>query len=113
MPFFIHEVHVHVSTKPGTEEDFKRASLENAQNSALEEGISRFDVLQNKDDPTKFVLVEVYKNKEAPALHKETDHYRKWRENVADMMAEPRQAFKYSNIFPASACGWDYGKDVK
>ena len=106
-------MHVHVSTKPGTEEAFKKASLENARNSALEDGVSRFDVLQNKDDPSKFLLVEVYKNDKAPALHKETDHYLKWRDEVADMMADPRQAVKYTNLFPTTASGWDYEKGVK
>lgn len=73
-------VHVFVSTKPGTEEAFKAASLENARNSALEPGVARFDVLQDQADPTQFVLVEVYKTAEAPAAHKETAHYLKWRE---------------------------------
>lgn len=104
-------VHVFVSVVPGTEEAFLDASLANARNSALEAGIARFDVIQQIDDPTKFVLVEVYKNDEAPALHKETDHYKKWRETVADMMAEPRKALKYKNHFPATTAGWDYSPD--
>ena len=101
-----------MSVVAGTEEAFKEASLENARNSALEAGIARFDVIQENDDPTKFVLVEVYKNDEAPALHKETDHYKKWRETVADMMAEPRKAIKYKNLFPATTVGWDYSADA-
>mmetsp|Transcript_2516 Transcript_2516/g.3904 ORF Transcript_2516/g.3904 Transcript_2516/m.3904 type:complete len:151 (-) Transcript_2516:181-633(-) len=102
-------VHVFVSVKPGTEETFKEASLANARASAKEEGVARFDVVQQMDDPTKFVLVEVYKNGEAPAKHKETDHYNTWRETVADMMAEPRSAIKYRNLFPVTEDGWDYG----
>jgi autoinducer 2-degrading protein len=101
-------VHVFVSVKPGREEDFLSASLANARASSREEGIARFDVIQQEDDPTKFVLVEVYKNDGAPAAHKETDHYLAWRAAVEDMMAEPRKAIKYKNIFPATVAGWDY-----
>lgn len=85
----------------------------NARNSALEEGIARFDVLQDREDPTKFVLVEVYKNADAPAAHKETQHYLTWRETVADMMAEPRQARKFDNLFPTTSIGWDYAAGAK
>jgi (4S)-4-hydroxy-5-phosphonooxypentane-2,3-dione isomerase len=101
-------VHVFVKTKPGTEAAFREASLKNARESAKEEGIARFDVLQDKDDPSSFVLVEVYKDSGAPALHKETQHYAEWRDEVADMMAEPRQARKFVNHFPATASGWEY-----
>ncbi len=93
-------VFVHVHIKPEFVEAFKHASLENASNSVKEEGIARFDVVQQDDDPTRFVLVEVYKTAEAPAAHKETAHYLKWRDTVAEMMAEPRQGIKYGNIFP-------------
>jgi len=98
---------VYVQCKPGTEEDFKTASLANAQNSVQEEGIARFDCIQSQEDPTKFVLVEVYKDQAAPGKHKETAHYAAWRDAVADMMAVPRSATKYSNIFPAESSGWD------
>lgn len=101
-------VHVFVKTKPGTEEAFRDASLKNARESAKEPGISRFDVLQDKDDTNSFVLVEVYKDSEAPAKHKETAHYLEWRDTVADMMAEPRQARKFVNHFPKTSTGWDY-----
>eukprot|EP00565_Helicotheca_tamesis_P004546 CAMPEP_0185727574 /NCGR_PEP_ID=MMETSP1171-20130828/3219_1 /TAXON_ID=374046 /ORGANISM="Helicotheca tamensis, Strain CCMP826" /LENGTH=203 /DNA_ID=CAMNT_0028396167 /DNA_START=9 /DNA_END=620 /DNA_ORIENTATION=+ len=101
-------VHVFVTCKEGTEDAFLEASLANARESSKEEGISRFDVIQQNDDPTKFVLVEVYKNGDAPAKHKETAHYLKWRETVADMMAVPRSAIKYKNHFPAVSGGWDY-----
>ncbi len=106
-------VHVFVSVKPGTEEDFKQASLENARESSKEEGISRFDVIQQEDDATKFVLVEVYKNADAPAAHKGTNHYAQWRKTVEHMMAEPRKAIKYKNLFPATCDGWDYGADAE
>lgn len=101
-------VHVFVSTKTGTEAAFREASLNNARASSLEEGVARFDVLQDKEDPSKFVLVEVYKNADAPAKHKETSHYAEWRDTVADMMAEPRQARKFDNLFPSTTQGWDY-----
>jgi len=91
---------VHVNVKPEFVEEFKRVTIENASNSVKEAGIARFDVIQQTDDPTKFILVEVYKTAQAPAAHKETSHYERWRDTVAEMMAEPRQGIKYSNIFP-------------
>ena len=91
---------VHVHVKPEFIEAFKRASLENASNSVKEAGIARFDVIQQVEDPTRFILVEVYKTADAPAAHKETKHYALWRDTVTDMMAEPRQGIKYTNIFP-------------
>lgn len=99
-------VHVHVHVKPDQVEAFKAATLENARNSVQEPGIARFDVIQQQDDPTRFVLVEVYRTPEDPARHKETAHYRKWRDTVADMMAEPRTSVKYTNVFPEDA-RWD------
>lgn len=78
-------VHVFVSVKPGTEGAFLAASLDNARASSMESGIARFDVIQQEDDPTKFVLVEVYKSADAPAAHKDTAHYLEWRDTVADM----------------------------
>jgi quinol monooxygenase YgiN len=79
--------------------------MENARNSVREPGIARFDVIQQADDPARFVLVEVYHTVEASAAHKETTHYQTWRDAVADMMAEPRTSVKYANIFPADE-GW-------
>ena len=99
-------VHVFVHVKPEKVEEFKEASIENACNSIQEPGIVRFDVIQQQDDPTRFVLVEVYRTSDDPARHKETAHYAKWRDTVADMMAEPRSSIKYSNIFPDDL-GWD------
>jgi quinol monooxygenase YgiN len=93
-------VHVHVHVKPESVEAFKDATLENARNSVKEAGIARFDVIQQVDDPTKFILVEIYKTADAPAAHKETAHYKRWRDVVMSMMAEPRQGIKYSSIFP-------------
>ena len=98
-------VFVHIHVKPESVDAFRAASLENARNSVQEPGIARFDVVQQVDDPTRFVLVEVYRDAGAPARHKETAHYLTWRETVADMMAEPRQGIKYVNRFPDNE-GW-------
>ena len=94
-------VFVHVKVKPEFVEAFKQATLENARNSVQEPGIARFDIVQEIDDPAKFVLVEVYRNMDAPAKHKETPHYLNWRDAVAEMLPEPRVGVKYQNIFPA------------
>jgi len=93
-------VHVFAHVKPDMIEAFKNATLENARNSLQEPGVVRFDIIQQDDDPTRFVLVEIYRTKDDPGRHKETSHYQKWRDTVADMMAEPRTSIKYSNIFP-------------
>ena len=98
-------VHVHVRVKPECVEAFRAATLENARNSVQEPGIARFDVIQQPGDPARFILVEVYRTPQAPAQHKETAHYATWRDAVAEMMAEPRTAVKYSNVFPADE-GW-------
>ena len=98
-------VHVFVHVTPQHIEDFKAASVQNARESVKEPGVARFDVIQQRDDPTRFVLVEVYRTPDDPARHKETAHYQKWRDTVADMMAEPRSAIKYDNIFPNEQ-GW-------
>ena len=98
-------VHVHVHVKPEFVEAFKQATIENASNSVREAGIARFDVIQQTGDPTWFILVEVYRAAEASAAHKETAHYAKWRDTVVEMMVEPRQGIKFSNVFPEDA-GW-------
>lgn len=98
-------VHVHVHVKPESVEAFKNATIENARNSLQEPGIARFDVVQQQDDPTRFVLIEVYRTVEASAAHKDTAHYAKWRDAVAPMMAEPRGSVKYNDIFPDPQ-GW-------
>lgn len=102
-------VHVFVHVKPDQVEAFKAASLENARQSVHEPGIARFDVIQQQDDPTRFVLVEVYRTVEAAGHHKDTAHYIQWRDSVAPMMAEPRTSLKYSNVFPDEQ-GWDSAK---
>ncbi|MBN1893224.1 antibiotic biosynthesis monooxygenase [bacterium] len=97
--------HVNVHVKPECVEDFIRASLENARNSVREPGIARFDLVQRQDDPTRFVFVEVFRNADAPARHKETAHYQAWRDAVADMMVETRTSVKFTNLFPDDK-GW-------
>ncbi len=98
-------LHVHAHVKPQFVESFKQATVENAAESLKEAGIARFDVVQQSDDPTRFVLVEVYRDAAAPAKHKETAHYKKWAAAVADMLAEPRSRNLYGNVFPADQ-GW-------
>lgn len=98
-------VHVFVHVKADQIEAFRAASVENARKSIQEPGIARFDVIRQQDDPTRFVLVEVYRRSDDPARHKETAHYQKWRDTVADMMAEPRRSVKYANVFPDEQ-GW-------
>jgi quinol monooxygenase YgiN len=95
-------VHVHVKVKPDCVDAFRAATIENAGNSVKESGIARFDVVQQRDDTTRFVLVEVYRDENAPASHKETAHYAKWRDAVAAMMAEPRTSVKFSEVFPTA-----------
>ena len=92
-------VFVHVHVKPESVDAFRKACIDNASNSIHEPGVARFDVVQNLDDPTRFVLIEGYRSADAPARHKETAHYIRWRDTVAGMMAEPRTAFKYESVF--------------
>lgn len=98
-------VHVQVRVKPELVEAFKTVTLANARESVKEPGIAAFDVVQQQDDPTRFVLVEVYRTADAPAAHKATPHYATWRDAVALMMAEPRTSVKFANLFPEDS-GW-------
>ena len=100
-------VHVLVHVKPDCIAAFEAASLDNARQSIQEPGIARFDVIQQADDPTRFVLVEAYRDADAPVRHKETAHYARWRDTVADLMVAPRSSVKYVNRFPVDL-GWDY-----
>ncbi len=97
----MHIVHVYVHVKPANVDAFIRATQENARQSVQEPGIARFDVVQEKDDPCRFVLVEAYLSPEDPARHKATEHYKTWRATVAEMMAEPRSAKVFGEVFPA------------
>jgi (4S)-4-hydroxy-5-phosphonooxypentane-2,3-dione isomerase len=100
---FVVLVYVHV--KSDAIELFKEATLENARNSVQEAGVARFDFFQQADDPTRFVLVEVYRDVGAPARHKQTAHYAKWRSVAEELMAEPRTGVRYDILFPDEA-GW-------
>ncbi len=98
-------VHVHVRVKLEAVEAFREATIENARMSVQEPGIARFAVIQQEDDATQFVLIEVYRSPEATVAHKGTAHYAKWRDAVAGMMAEPRNSVKYSDVFPKEQDG--------
>jgi len=93
-------VMVHVKVKPGCEAPFEAATRRNATASLREPGIARFDLLRKKDEASAFLLVEAYRNGDAPARHKETAHYAAWREAVEPLMAEARQSVKYESLFP-------------
>ena len=96
----MHLVLVHIQVKPENIEAFKLATLENARNSIQEDGVVRFDVLQQADSPARFVLFEIYKSPEDQLKHRDTQHYQVWRDTVTDWMAEPRIGIRYSNLFP-------------
>ena len=100
MPESLVIVHVYVHVKPDAVETFRAAILDNARHSVKEPGVARFDVVQSVEDPTRFVLVEAYRSAEAQAAHKETAHYQRWRDAVADLMAEPRTSARYVDVFP-------------
>ncbi len=93
-------VHVQIQVKADQVEAFKAACVENSRHSLLEPGIARFDVLQQIDDPTRFLLVEIYRTAEAPAAHKQTHHYQNWAETVSGMMEAPRSSVKFTKIYP-------------
>jgi (4S)-4-hydroxy-5-phosphonooxypentane-2,3-dione isomerase len=92
--------HINVKVKPEHLDAFIAATLENAQASLREPGIARFDILQDPQNPTSFIFVEAYRTPDAPAAHRATAHYLKWRDAVADMMAEPRARTELRNVFP-------------
>jgi quinol monooxygenase YgiN len=99
-------VMIEVQVKPEAVDEFKRATRLNAQKSLDEPGIARFDVIERSDDRTRFVLIEVYRDAEAPARHKQTAHYAAWRDAVEPMMAVPRHSTKFASVFPDDN-GWD------
>lgn len=101
----MHIVHIHIRVKPDALDGFVEATLANARQSVLESGIARFDFIQDKNDPTQFTLVEVYRTEQDVGRHKETAHYAAWAESVTDMLAGPRTREKYRNIYPDDP-GW-------
>jgi len=96
----MHVTLVHIHVTPGNTGDFIAASRANHEASIQEPGSLRFDVLQSPDDPTYFILYEAYRSAQDAAAHKETAHYRRWRETVAEWMAEPRQGIVFSGLLP-------------
>jgi quinol monooxygenase YgiN len=105
MPGSLLIVHVHARVRPGAEEAFREASLANAEASRREAGVVRFDLIADREDEARFVLVEIYRDAAAAAAHKETAHYAAWRDAVAGLMAEPRRSARYVNVSPDDA-GW-------
>jgi quinol monooxygenase YgiN len=101
----MHIIHVQIRVKPDCIVAFQVATLANARASLQEAGVVRFDVLQQQDDPTRFVLMEAYRAAEDQARHRLTAHYAAWAGAVGDMMAEPRSALNYINVFPGEE-GW-------
>ncbi len=101
----MHIMLVYIHVKPESVEAFKAASEDNARNSVQEPGCARFDVIQQHDDPNRFVLYEAYHDRSDHAAHRETEHYKRWKETVDDMMAEKRYAVHYSNVHPGND-GW-------
>ncbi|MEW6651420.1 MAG: antibiotic biosynthesis monooxygenase [Chloroflexota bacterium] len=99
-------VQVHITVEEDAVQAFRNATVENARMSVKEPGVVRFDVIQQTDDPTRFVLVEIYKSEEAVVEHKNTEHYAEWKSIVDDMMAEPRYSIKYRNVFPGDDGKW-------
>jgi (4S)-4-hydroxy-5-phosphonooxypentane-2,3-dione isomerase len=95
-------VHVYVRVKVGFFDAFKEATCQNAAQSLTEPGVVRFDLIEQIEDQSRFVLVEVYRTAEAAVEHKNTAHYSTWRDAVAEMMAEPRTSIKYSEVFPCA-----------
>ena len=100
-------VHVHVHARPEFVEAFIAATRENALASRQEAGLVRFDVVQETGDPTRFVLIEIYRTEEDPSRHKATPHYAKWRDAVEGMMAEARRSMKYRAVDPQTR-SWEY-----
>jgi quinol monooxygenase YgiN len=94
----LHVVFVYVRVHPHLVEEFRVATLANARDSVKEPGVARFDVVQETEDPARFLLIEVYRGPEGAAAHKDTVHYRNWRDTVASMMAEPRTSKTYVNV---------------
>ena len=98
-------VHVHVRVKPDHLEGFLTETRRNAAASLQEPGVRRFDVLQDEADPARVVLNEVYVDQAAADAHKQTAHYARWQDTVAEMMGEPRTRTRFTSVFPGED-GW-------
>jgi quinol monooxygenase YgiN len=97
----MHILIVHAQVKPQYIDPFIQATEINARESAKEPGVARFDFLQQKDDPSRFVLYEVYRDADAPAAHKQTAHYNEWAATVEPMFVAPRTRALYANLAPS------------
>jgi quinol monooxygenase YgiN len=106
MEVYMYIVQVYVNVKQNYVNKFIAATMENARNSILEPGVVRFDVLQEIENPHRFLISEVYTDEQAPLEHKKTYHYKKWKNIVADMMADSRYSVKYENIYPDNNMEW-------
>ncbi|AYB33953.1 antibiotic biosynthesis monooxygenase [Chryseolinea soli] len=93
---------IYVQVKREFRQPFIEATRQNHERSIQEPGNLRFDILQDLQDPNKFVFYEAYATEQAAAAHKETPHYQKWRDTVADWMAKPREGVKHNMLYPAS-----------
>jgi len=96
----MHIVVVYIHLKSGKAEEFAALSRENIRETLKESGVVRFDLLQQKDDPDRFTLFEVYRNSEDHAVHKMTPHYHAWNRAAEPLLAEPRSRTIYSSVFP-------------
>jgi autoinducer 2-degrading protein len=101
--FYMQILIVHAHIKSEFIEAFKAATIINAESSSKEPGIASFELLQQQDDPSRFVLVEVYRDADAPAKHKASAHYNAWIETVNDMFVTPRTRAFYNKIAPSDA----------
>ncbi len=101
-----HVTLVHVRVKPEHVDAFVAATRANHEGSVREPGNLRFDVLQHGDDPTRFVLYEIYATAEGAAAHKRTPHYLVWRDRVAEWMASPREGVSCRALFPEDPSWW-------
>lgn len=94
-------VQINIHVKPEAVDAFIAATVENASNSIQEAGIVRFDFYQQADDSNRFTLIEIYRSADDPPKHRETAHYKRWKDSVESMMVEPRSRTEYRNVFPA------------
>jgi len=97
---------VSVSVRHGFEDDFKKATSLNRDETLKEEGSLRFDILQSENESGQFMLYEVYRSEEAVLAHKETSHYKNWREKVAPWMASNRRGEKFLVVRPETEKNW-------
>ena len=97
----MHIVHVLFNVKKECIDKFKEISKENAENSLREEGIVRFDVMQEQDNNSRFILQEIYLSPGEQLKHRETEHFKKWKSQVNDLLVEEYTFIKYTNLFPS------------